>query len=94
MELLTQFGIIGTTLFYGFVLYVLYRLYRTMRYLKGHSLRPLAVASFISIIGVMTASTALAGLTTQSHLWVMLAIGLLIPPLASRALRQAPDISS
>jgi hypothetical protein len=42
-------------------------------------LRPLAVASFLSILGVMVSHAALAGITVYPYLWVMLAIGLAIP---------------
>ena len=85
LELLTQLGIIGSSFFYFLVGCILYRLFRTVRYHKRHTLRPLAVASIVSIVGFMTASAALGGLTTSSHLWVMLAIGLAIPYLMNQA---------
>ncbi|MFQ6026267.1 MAG: O-antigen ligase family protein [Dehalococcoidia bacterium] len=80
LEILTQFGIIGATFFYLFLGYVMYQLFRATRNTQ-HPLRPFAVASLISIIGVMTASAALGGLTTDGHLWVMLAIAVVIPTL-------------
>lgn len=85
LEILTQLGLIGATFFYTFLGMILYRLCQTLRHYKSNPLRPLALASLVSIVGVMTSQAALGGLTTQSHLWVMLAIGLAIPEIIAHA---------
>jgi len=77
--LLAELGIIGTSIFLSFLGYVLWRLGRAMAQYKHHPLRPFAVASLLSIVGVMIASADSQSLTTDSYLWVMLAIGLAIP---------------
>ena len=81
LDLLTQFGIIGTSLYLLFVGWILWQLGRALRRYKDHPLRPMAVASLVSIVGVLVASLGLGGLTTDPHLWVMLAIGLMVPTL-------------
>ena len=48
-------------------------------------LRPFALAALIAIIGVMIARVGLDGLCTDSYIWVMLGVGVVIPWLAKRS---------
>lgn len=93
LQLLAQVGIVGTSLFLCFVGLILWRLFKAMTFLKNHPLRPLALASFISIVGVMGTSAGIAGLTTDSYIWVALAIGMVIPNIM-RQMRRDAEISS
>lgn len=89
LELLTRVGIIGSFLYFMFVGLIMWRLLKAISVYKYHHLRPLALASFLSIVGVIVASAALGGLTTDSYLWVMLAIGLAVPYLMDRVKSQS-----
>ena len=81
LQLLTRLGLIGTFLYLMFAGLIMWRLFKAITFYKHHRLRPLAVASFLSILGVMVSHAALAGITVYPYLWVMLAIGLAIPPM-------------
>jgi hypothetical protein len=93
MELLTQFGIIGTTLFLSFVGLVLWGLWKVIKYSSHEPLVPFAIASFISIVGVMGTATAVSGLTIYPVLWVTLAIGLAIAGIGYRARTAARSLA-
>lgn len=88
LRLLTELGIVGTSLFLLFVSATLWRLLRIIRRsYRGASdrrLRPFAVAALIAIVGVMIARVGVDGLFTDSYLWVMLGVGIAIPWLANR----------
>ena len=92
LQLLTRVGLIGTFLYLMFAGLIVWRLFKAIMLYKHHHLRPLAVASFLSIVGVMVGHAALTGITVYPYLWVMFAIGLAIPPLMkySVADRQEP----
>ena len=83
-RLLTELGIIGTSLFLLFVVTTLWRLLRVIKRSSDRMLRPTAIAALISIVGVMIARVGLDGLYTDSYIWVMLGIGVAIPWLAYR----------
>ena len=86
LEILTRFGVIGTSLFVFFVGLVLWRIGRVISDHRDSSLRPFAVASFISITGMMVHGIgAGTGLTSNAYMWVLLAIGVAIPQIASRS---------
>jgi O-antigen ligase len=88
-RLLTELGIVGTSLFLLFVATMLWRLLRFIISIPRDSinlrLRPFALAALIAIIGVMIARVGLDGLCTDSHIWVMLGVGVVIPWLAKRS---------
>ena len=92
LQLLTRVGLIGTFLYLMFAGLIVWRLFKAIMLYKHHHLRPLAVASFLSIVGVMVGHAALTGITVYPYLWVMFAIGLAIPPLMKYSLadRQEP----
>ena len=82
LEILSQLGIIGMSLFLLFLTLVVGKLGRFVAHHKHCNLRPFAVASLISIVGVMVVGLgAGGGLTTISFVWVMFAIGVVIPQL-------------
>jgi hypothetical protein len=83
-RLLTELGIIGTSLFLMFVATALWRLLKVIKRSSDRMLRPFAVAALISIVGVMIARVGLDGLYTDSYIWVMLGVGVAIPWLANR----------
>ena len=81
LEVLSQLGIIGMSLFLLFLVLVLGGLGFVARH-KRCNLRPFAVASLVSIVGVTVVGVgAGGGLTTASFMWVMFAIGVAIPRL-------------
>ena len=88
-RLLTELGIVGTSLFLLFVATMLWRLLRFIISMPRDSinlrLRPFALAALIAIIGVMIARVGLDGLCTDSYIWVMLGVGVVIPWLAKRS---------
>ena len=89
LQLLTRVGVIGTFLFLWFVGLIWWRLGKAIMIYNRHRLRPLAIASFVGMAGVMVGHAALTGLTVYGHLWVMLAIGLMIPSLMKRTAERA-----
>lgn len=80
-RLLTELGILGTSLFLLFVARIVWVLVRVIRRLPDPRLGPFAKASLVAIVGVMVAKVGLSGLTTDSYWWVMLAVGAAIPRL-------------
>lgn len=83
-RLLTELGIVGTSIFLMFVSTILWRLLRVIKRSSDRMLRSIAIATLIAIVGVMIARVGLDGLYTDSYIWVMLGAGAAIPLLANR----------
>lgn len=84
LRLLTELGLLGTSLFCLFVARILWLLFRVNRHLPAPNMGPYVSATFLAIVGVMIARAGLDGLNTDSYMWVMLATGLAIAQLARR----------
>jgi O-antigen ligase len=81
LRLLTEFGVVGTSIFVLFVGAILWRLFRVLKSSSDLGLRPYVIAAIVAIVGVMIARVGLDGLFTDSYMWVMLAVGVAIPQL-------------
>ena len=90
LRLLTELGLLGTSLFFLFVARILWLLFLVIRRLRDPSMLSFARAAFLAIVGVMIARVGLDGLTTDSYMWVMLAAGLAIAQLSRQIGAPAP----
>jgi O-antigen ligase len=81
LRLLTELGVVGTSIFLLFVGAILWRLFRVLKSSVELKLRPFATATIVTIVGVMIAKVGVDGLYTDSWLWVTLAVGVAIPHL-------------
>jgi O-antigen ligase len=80
-RLLTELGVVGTSIFLLFVGAILWRLFRVLKSSLDLGVRPFVVATIVAIVGVMIARVGWDGLYTDSYLWVMLGAGVAIPRL-------------
>jgi hypothetical protein len=83
-RLLTELGLVGTSLFLLFVGTILLKSLRAFKYTHPE-LKPFLRASILALIGVMVARAGLDGLYTDNYIWVMLGAGVAIQRLASRS---------
>jgi len=74
LRLLSEFGIIGTTLFLGFVASIAFGTLKVLRQSKDPHLRRFAFAALVSLLAYMITRAASVGLFTESYFWVLLAI--------------------
>ncbi|MFQ5903744.1 MAG: O-antigen ligase family protein [Candidatus Binatia bacterium] len=87
-NILTEVGIVGGILFSGFMASILVGLVKVLRRSDDLDLRGLAFAAVVSIAGVMVSSIASSGLYTDTYLWVMWGMAVVITRLHSnRGLR-------
>ena len=85
LRLLTELGLIGTSVFLFFIGRIVWLLVRNIRLSPDPRFVPYAKASLIAIVGVMIARIALDGLYTDAYMWVMFAVGLSIHRLARQS---------
>jgi hypothetical protein len=83
-RLLTELGLVGTSLFLLFVGTIFWKSLRAFKYTHPE-LKPFLRASILALIGVMVARVGSDGLYTDNYIWVMLGAGVAIQRLASRS---------
>jgi len=84
VQLLVEGGVVGTGIFLAFVGSILLGLLRVIRRTSDLVLYRFALASFTSIVTVVTTWIAVPGLYTDTYLWVMMALGVAIPRLCNK----------
>ncbi len=78
MRLLSEFGIIGTVLYLGFVASIWLGLVRVLRRCRDPQLRRFAFAALISLSAYMITRVASVGLFTEIYFWMMFAMGVAV----------------
>lgn len=96
LRLLSEFGVIGTTLFLGFVASIGFGILRVLWRSKDPKLKRFALATLVSLSAFMITRAAAVGLFTESYFWVLLAIGVAVMRLYNaEAMQQAnPHVES